>query len=419
MKKWTALLLVCVILSYGGVQAEAITIHRSLLRRIFSPQLNSNTMSTSTISDFFLGRNIVETVLSGTSNSTTTVKDIIYNYFAPGNIETGCSLFVQDSGNTPVYTAINPSIATVNSVGSTTYVSAGSARFNVRLGRRTKTISCDFARTGNVPSYTFNTVVSTSTIKNIKDQVDTRISGLTPSSTTYNIYSATNDSMQTYTRNTNMFAYDVDLTCIPVYSGAISSAQTMGVLVAPDILIQANHSHPNGTMYFVKNDNTTVSRSITSGSTIAGTDIYVAKLSSDVPAGITPCKIFSATAFTNSISTTSLSYYQPPVIYTNQNRVMRIAKINYDSTYTDFNKLIRIVRGAGDYYNWYTQPCCGDSGSPAFALVSGQPILLGTWYTAYSVPNLSNYITEINSTMTSLGSPHALSTVSLSGFHSF
>lgn len=402
----------------------AFTINYSSLRKIFSPQLPTASVTlsaTSSVSDFFLGKNIVETVLSGTSNSTTTVKDVIYDYYAPGNIETGCKLFTQNGGASPSYSALNPSVATVNSVGSTTYVSAGTAYFNVRIGRRTRTIPCSFSRTNNTPSYVFRDVISTSTVRNMKDEVDARIDGVTPSSTTYDIYSATNDSTKVYTRNVSSIAADIDLTCIPTYSGAISSAQTMGVLVAPDIMIQANHSHPNGLMYFVTGSNSTVSRTITSGVSIPGTDIYVAKLSSDAPAGITPCKIFSSTAFTNKISTTSLAYFQPPVLFTNQNRTLRIGRINYDENYVTFSQLIRIIKdsASGNYYNWYTQPCCGDSGSPAFALVDGEAVLLGVWYTAYSVPNLSSYITQINSAMASLGSIYTLSTVDLSGFQSF
>lgn len=398
--------------------ASAFTINYSSIRKFFAPQLATNSLASSTISDFFIGKNLEETVLSGSSSGTVYRYDVIYNYFSTGSVESKCFVYVQDSGTTPIFTAATPAIGTINSVGSTTYVSSGTAYFNARIGRRTKSIPCTFNRTNNSTSYTFNSVVSTSTIKEMKDEVDARLSGQTPSSTSYNFYSAINDTTHTYTRNTSLFAADVDFTCVPALSGAINSAQTMGVLVAPDIMIQANHSHPSGTMYFVKNDNTTVSRTITSGMNIAGTDIYVAKLDSAVPAGITPCKVFSSTAFTNKVSSTSIAYLQPPVVYTNQHRVLRVGKISYGVN-TPFSQQINIVRGSGTYSDWYTVPCCGDSGSPAFALINGEAIVLGVWYTASSVPNLSGYITQINAAMATLGSSNTLSTVSLSGFHTF
>ncbi len=394
------------------------TIHHSAVRNIFAPQLNTTSLiSSQKNNDFVIGKDIVETVLNGLSTGTTSIKDIVYNYYASGNIESTCSVFVQDSGATPIYTAVNPSIGTINSVGSTTYVSSGTAYFNARIGRRTKSVPCTFYRTNNVTSYAFNgTAVSTSTIKNMKDQIDTRILGKTPSATTYDIYSARNDSTHTYTRNVNMFAADVDLTCIPVLSGAINSSQTMGILVAPDIMIQANHSHPSGTMYFVKNDNTTVSRNIISGTRIGTTDIWVAKLDSDVPAGITPCKVFSSTAFTNSISPTALSYIQPPLIFTNQFRTLRIGNLIYN---TEFPTMIYTFQKTGDYHDWYSIAVGGDSGSPLLALVNNQAVLLGLWYGNTSVPNVSSYITQINTAMASLGSVNSLSTVDLSGFQTF
>lgn len=402
----------------GSNTASAFTINYSALRRIFAPQLSTNTISSSSASDFFLGKNITETVLSGSSSGTETIKDVVYDYFTTGSVESGCSVFVQDSGNTPTYTAVNPSIATINSNGSTTYVSAGTAYFNAKIGKRTRTVPCVFSRTNNSTSYVFDSIVSNSVIKNMKDEVEARVIGETPSTTTYNLYSSISTSTSAYVRNTSHIASDIDLTCIPVFSEAINSAQTMGVLVAPDIMIQANHSHPSGVMHFVKNDNTTVSRTITSGMNIAGTDIWVAKLDSNVPAGINPCKVFSATAFTNSISTTSIAYVQPPVIFTNQSRVLRVGKINY-GTNSPFSQLIIIVRDTVNYNNWYSQPCCGDSGSPAFAIVNGEAVVLGVWYTAFMVPNLSGYISQINAAAATLGSSNTLTTVDLSGFPSF
>ena len=95
-----------------------------------------------------------------------------------------------------------------------------------------------------------------------------------------------------------------------------------------------------------------------------------------------------------------------------------MGKISYGVN-TPFSQQINIVRGSGTYSDWYTVPCCGDSGSPAFALINGEAIVLGVWYTASSVPNLSGYITQINAAMATLGSSNTLSTVSLSGFHTF
>ncbi|MEK7641591.1 MAG: hypothetical protein AAB365_01195 [Patescibacteria group bacterium] len=408
---------VAVLFLYPSTTA-AFTINYSAFRKMIAPQLSTNTMSSSTVSDFFVGRNIVETVLNGSSVGTTSIKDVVYDYFSSGSVETGCTVFVQGSDNTPTYTATDPSIGTINSTGNTTYVSAGTTYFNAKIGRRTRAVPCTFSRTSNMVSYTFDTVVSSSTIQEMKTEVDTRLSGESPSSTTYNLYSAVNDSTQTYTRNPDLYAADVDFTCIPVWSAAAASAQTMGVLVAPDIMIQANHSHPSGTMYFVGNDNVTVSRSITSGTNIAGTDIYVAKLNSAVPAGITPCKVLSATAFTNKISTTAVSYFQPPVIFTNQNRTLKIGKISY-GTNTPFSQTINIVKDSVNYNDWYSQPCCGDSGSPAFVLINGEAVVLGVWHTAFSVPNLSGYISQINSAIATLGSSYTLSTVDLSSFHTF
>lgn len=422
MKYIVSVIIILIVLQSNT--AQAFTINYSSIRKFFAPQLATvslNFASSTSVSDFYIGNNIVETVLAGSVTATTSIKDVVLNYYSTGSVEKTCTVFIQDGDQIPTYIAINPSIATINQNGSTTYVSNGAANFNVKLGRRTKTTSCNFDRTNNTNSYTFNSLVSTSTVYNMKNQIDSKISGKTPSSSTYDIFSSINDSTHVYTRNINLFASSTDLTCRPVFSNSVNGNMIgLGALVAPDILLQANHSsiYVGTTVYFVTSGNTTISRTIISNTNVPGTDIAVLRLSSDLPGTITPCKVFSSTAFNNSISTTSIAYTDIPVIFTNQFRTLRIGKLGNNPYSGGILTIIRPTISI-NYYNWYSEPIGGDSGAPAFAIVNNQAVLLGNWWGDTTMSNISNYISQINAKITASGSSYSLTTVDLSGFTTF
>lgn len=378
---------------------------------IVAPQLNTTVIS-SLVKDFLFYGTATSTVLSGAQSGTLSHDDLLYSYYLSASIRYSCELHAEDGVS---FESSNTAIATVNSSGDVTFISPGQMSFLGTKNNRKKSVSCNLSQTGAEYSEDQIGFTSTSLANEMSSSLSARINGLTPSSTTYNIYSASNDSTHVYTRNTNLFASDIDLTAIPVASSSYGS-RFNGILVAPDILIQAHHMHSGGTIYFVDNSNNVTSRTVISSTQISGTDIQVARLSSDVAAGITPVPVLdSATFITYITNTARISSFDIPVVFTNQFRTLRISRF-----IGDYSNLADLYSPNESNFNpWYSVPISGDSGSPALAFINGEAVLVGTWYTPTSVSNVKNYITQINTAITSLGSPYSLTTVDLSGFPTY
>ena len=434
-KKIVIALILLATLGIGGVYADAFTVHYSAIRKIRAPQLSTSSLTNPLTYDFNIGTTATTSVYSGSANGTVTTNDVVYNYYNSATVLTSCSVQISMPTTTATFTNVTPSIATSDSSGNVTYVSPGTAQFNVRVGKRTKGVTCPMSLTGSSYSTTFNSFSGTSLAKHVTDQVDTRLNLLSPSGTTQNIYSSTNDTSHVYVRNTSNFAADVDLTFIPAYTAG-SGSQTMGVLVTPDIMIQADHSHPSGTVYFVTSTSTTVTRSITSGMNITGTDIYVARLNAPFlsGSGVTPAKVMGAGTigtYTGSsavngtkITNTALANMAVPVVYTNQARTLNIGTANlfYSSNFnlfTPYKGCATLVDLTKKYATWYTPIVGGDSGSPSFFIVNGTGVVLGVWHTICNPSNISGKFTQINTAISTLGSSYPLTAVDLSGFSSY
>ena len=418
----TALLLLTVFFVFSffflGDTAQAFTIPfwkihyaPSLNFKIIAPQLITSPVSGgAAIEDFSFYASATSTVLSGNSTTTSTTNDVVYKTYSPASILYSCILHTPNGVTS--YTAVTPSIATVNASGTVSYVSNGTAYFNATYGNITKSVSCSISKTNNQASTVPYSFTAGSLAADLQSEVSSRISGLTPSATTYDIFSSMNNTTHVYTRNTSLFANNVDLTAIPANAGG------SGVLIAPDILLQANHYH-TGTVYFVDNSNNVYERTVVGGENISGTDIYIARLNSPLPAAITPAAIFDATALTSQITAAAYgdqSGFDIPVVFTNQFRTLRIGNV-YTVPTSSYVSIVSPV--SSEFSSWYSSPISGDSGSPAMAIVNGKIVVLGVWYTASTVPNVSQYIPQINAAITALGSSYSVTTATTSGFPTY
>ena len=392
----------------------SFTVRPSDSHYIIAPQLNTGVLN-SLVKDFLFYSTATSTVLSGAASGSTNVDDLNYSTYTSASVQSSCVLHFEDGVEN--FVSSDTGIATVNSSsGAVTYVADGTVNITGEKNNRKKSVSCSLNETGGEYSQTISGFTTTSLAYDLSHGISALISGVVPSSTTYDIFSSKNDTTHTYTRNTNLYAHSIDLTAIPAASSSYG-AKFNGVLVAPDILIQAHHMHSGGTIYFVDNSNNVTSRTVSGSTQISGTDIQVTKLSSDVAAGITPVKVLDANTFYSYITGDALgSSFDMPVIFTNQFRTLRIGRL-----VSDYSSLVYINGPSEEQFNqWYSKPISGDSaGSPALAVINGDPVLVGVWYTATSVGNVKNYISQINSAMASLGSSYSLSTVDLSGFPTY
>lgn len=289
------------------------------------------------------------------------------------------------------FTSGNEAVATVDENGHVSRVSDGTADIFVRINAALrKKISRSITREVGAETDVFKNFTTGSLARHCYDAAFSAISGKTASSATYNIYSSANDDTPAYTRNANLWASGADWTCIAAKSSAFG-AKYVGVVVGTLYVLGVHHATiPSGqTMYFVTADNTVVSRTIESTAQVGSLDLQLIKLSSALPASITPCKVAPANLLTARMPGFS---WQVPLVRANQFRELRVV-----STFSNAGSLaINGYPSNTTLQPWHTPSVVGDSGGGIFLLVDGAPVLIGF----AGGPTIHNNITAINNGMT-------------------
>lgn len=402
------------------VASHASTVLYSPLRRIIETP----------ITDFSFSSSTVNTTLILPNHASSTVADIIYNQYANGSIRTTCSSSISGNSNTPSYVSSNTGVGTINQSGSITYVADGNVHFNARVNTNIRQIACMFSTETNATTTSFYSLTSNSFGQYLMNNMSYIVQSTTSpgyddeTSIKIKLYSATNDSTNVYTRNSLIFASSTNFTSIPAYNSQYG-ADFNGILVAPDILIMANHATPsNGTtLYFVTSTSTTLTRTILSQTQIGTTDIQVVRISSPFlgASGITPAKTLPSNTFYNKISQNAGTYGNIPLIYHNQFRNIHIRNILGLFNQPHVTGLLGTVSSnvLSPFHDWSSTVITGDSGSPVMALIGNEAVAVGTWYSSSNPSTISQFATEINSAITSLGSAYSLTAVDLSAYPTY
>lgn len=414
-------------------------IHYNSNKKIINRQLQTGQYFNALKRDVVLSSLIASsTVLSGSSSGNQTINDVVYDVFTGSTVRQLCTSIAAyaTDGNFstfPVtYGSQNESVATVDSTGAISYVGDGTTYFTARYKNLTRAFPCTFLTSVGGTSYTFDSLLSTSLAQHLINTINTKISGLSPSATTQGLYSTRSAGTLTWVRNPDHFASTTDLTSAAVYNSSTGYTLT-GALVAPDIMIHANHAHPSpgSITYFVTSTSTVVSSVISSGTNIAGTDIWVSKLATPITYGVTPAKviaknsigIYGSAVTGTKLTATALGYMPVPVVFIPQDSTVYIGTTNlFTSTLESVTTPYRACNSTdytGTYGGWYRLIVGGDSATPAYFIINNEAVLLGTWNMPCAPSNVSNYVTEINAAMTSLGSAYQLTTVDLSGFPTY
>jgi len=243
-------------------------------------------------------------------------------------------------------------------------------------------------------------------------------SASTPS-TQMPIFSSYNHATPTYTRNATIWTSSIDLTCISPWNSN-AGQNKCGTLVSPRHFIYANHyTYPNGTtVRFVDNSNNVVDRTVTSQQRIGLTDIQVGVLDSDVSGGISFAKVLPTGWAVKMPSLDGANGYVLPALHTDQTNKIICANLSNLSAAFAYSTL-------PDATNWPARNplgktvIVGDSGSPLFIVINDELVLINCWYYAYSGPFVTNYYSDINAAMTSLGGGYSLTDIDLSSFTSY
>ena len=267
----------------------------------------------------------------------------------------------------------------------------------------------------STPTTSCGSIDSTDFATHVTNQMDTRIAGVS-SSSAMQMFSTRGDSTTVngttstdWVRNTELWSNvgtDVDWTGVSPWNqsfdGYSSRYQKAGALISPRHVVLASHWHmPIGSnLLFVSNTNEMIYRTLSGLQSIAGTDITIGVLDSDVPDSVTYYPIIASSTLQLLIKKYEPSpTYDIPMVVFDQEKKAIIHSLNYLSATTIGHA--PYFSGSRAFLSEYV--VSGDSGSPSFIVVDDRPILLFAHYSAGGGPNLGNYISQINIAMTNLG----------------
>lgn len=316
------------------------------------------------------------------------------------------------------YSSSNQAIATVDQNGRVSYVSNGTVTIYAQATTfpwLKKGVSLSVALQEGTATVSYPSYVAGSVGKDISENIDNRISGVTEANaSTYKpIYSTQNHTAGVYVRNTNCWAYDLDLTAISPWN-SYSANLRAGTLISPrHIVFAAHYPIPNGsTIRFVKQDNTVVERTLSNQTQVGSTDIKIGVLDSDVPAGISFAKVLPSG---HASYMPGISKKKIPVLGLDQEEKALVFEID------SLSSALISYYGSNDEHRLALRESLigGDSGNPAFLVINDELVIISTWYSIFWSPNIASYKTEINAIMTSLGGGYQLTEADLSGFTSY
>jgi hypothetical protein len=336
--------------------------------------------------------------------------------------------FIQD----PLFTSLNTSVATIDSAGRTTRVTNGMTNIIVDINGYKKSIEVDV--TQNTPS---TQVVSSSFLTgslgaDAANNVDSKIVGKNQNDHGF-IFTSQNHSTDTFIRNTNVWCYDYDLTCISP-SNSNSNARKAGTLLTPrHIGIAAHYEYGVGTnVYFVSQDgnNTVYERTVVSKVRHPEyspyfPDITICCLDSDLPSDkIKHCKVLPSN-WSNYLVETEKG--RPPSLSLDQEEKALITDLY------EFTTMARFAAPQDDTrLLFYETKISGDSGNPSFLILdlgNGPELILLTLWTYGSAGSgtfITPQISDINAMIVTAdtqaengGTGYTLDEADLSGFTDF
>lgn len=258
----------------------------------------------------------------------------------------------------------------------------------------------------------------------LSSSVDNAIAGKTPS-TSMDVFSTRDHSTPTYVRSASLWLSSLasKLTGVSAWNSDGVGTKA-GVLVSPRHILFATHFTPaNGSTFrFVASDNTIVTRTLSSvvslsnDSNNVNPDVTVGLLDSDVPTSISFMKVFPSNVTAKLPSLLGVNQLQ--AVSFNKDAKLSIRNIYLFSSaignqigYTEPNETTNS--------QFYLPFIGGDSGSPSFVVLNGEPILLSVETTggAGSGSCLSSIIAPVNSAMSSLGGGYQLTQVDISSYN--
>jgi len=317
-----------------------------------------------------------------------------------------------------LWSSSNPSIATVDEAGFVTWVSDGAVRIRLETIYGDYTAAIDVDTSLSSPTTTVIGYQSGSLGKAAWDA--TR--ALAIAGGDKNLFTTQDHAQGTYLRNTNNWTASLDWTGVSNWNSDGGSRKA-GVAITPYHTAHAWHAgytpQVGSTLRFVDQAHNIVNRTVVARTRVGLTDIGLVRLNEPLPTSI---KVYS-------VLPSDWADYSPAqslkgviaVVFDQEEKTLAKQILNVSSQgffgAISHSPTEAFATSSAVYPTLTEALITGDSGNPFFIVLTGEPILMGCVYSQKNLPFLSNHITEINSSLESLGpGASTVTTVDLSGF---
>ena len=274
----------------------------------------------------------------------------------------------------------------------------------------TRTVSVTLTFSGASVIEVIEGGVAGSARKALSDPMDTALSGANPA-TQQAVYTSQDHTTPAYVRNTSFFLQSTHaeaLTCASPWNSR-QAGNRAGTAITARHAVLANHYSllAGDTLRFVTSDNTVITKTVVQAARIFidgnGTDAWMILLDSDLPASITPCKIFpdGYETYLPANATTAAAATLPLLAMDfSENGIA----LEFRAEQVQIN-VPTIIQGAPtlpDRLAFYDPIISGDSGNPIFAVIGSELWLLSTFFGAGSGPFYGGLVSELNAMITTL-----------------
>ena len=246
--------------------------------------------------------------------------------------------------------------------------------------------------------------------KALSDPMDTALSGANPA-TQQKVYTSQDHVTPAYVRNTSFFLQGTHaeaLTCTSPWNSR-QAGNRAGTAITARHAVLANH-YPlvaGDTLRFIASDNTVITRTVVQAARIFsngyGTDAWMILFDSDLPASITPCKLFpdGYETYLPAGATCAAACSLPLLAMDFSENGIALDLIAELATAT----VPTMTYGAptlADRLAFYDPIISGDSGNPIFGVIGSELWLLSTFFGAGSGPFYGGLVSELNAMITTL-----------------
>ena len=273
----------------------------------------------------------------------------------------------------------------------------------------TRTVSVTLTLSGESSVDVIEGGVAGSARKALSDPMDTALSGANPA-TQQKVYTSQDHVTPAYVRNTSFFLQGTHaeaLTCTSPWNSR-RAGNRAGTAITARHAVLANH-YPliaGDTLRFIASDNTVITRTVVQAARISrngeGTDAWMILFDSDLPASITPCKLFpdGYETYLPAGATTAAAAALPLLAMDFSENGIALDLITETQNTTP-----TMAYGAPTIPHrlaFYDPIISGDSGNPIFAVIGSELWLLSTFFGAGSGPFYGGLVSELNAMITTL-----------------